>query len=83
MGVARKAKKSVARELGFFFRSKRREAGLTEGAAADYLNCDLDTFLQYESGERSLPLNAAYALANFLNIEPDELLRTLVSLQKR
>lgn len=59
--------------IAAFFASRRRQAGVTETAAAAYLECPIEVLRAYESGEKALPMSSIYALANFLNVEPSEI----------
>lgn len=52
----------------------RLEAGLTQQQLADQLSIRQNTYSQYESGQRQLPLDALVRLAKLYNVSVDYLL---------
>ena len=69
-----------AQELGQFFRNRRIEAGLTLNQVSRELEISTQTLLQYENGEQTVPCEDIFALANCLNIPPEDLLTEIHNL---
>ncbi len=63
--------------FGLFLRQKRLESGLAEKKICDYIGTSVETLRAYEAGEKPIPLNRIYALANCLNIPPEVVLNHL------
>jgi transcriptional regulator with XRE-family HTH domain len=87
MGTSRKIKsnpgakqKKFWHEFGIFLQQKRASAGLSEAEVAQYLGATVPILLGYESGEKAIPLNRIYALANCLNISPEEIVKKISTL---
>lgn len=65
--------------MGPFLRERRRNAGLSEQDACDYLErISLDELRHFEEGTKSMPVWVIYGLANYLNIAPHEIQARLV-----
>lgn len=61
-------------------RELREDADLRQQSIADYLHIRQNTYSQYESGQRQIPLEALSMLADFYHVSVDYLLgRTDVS----
>jgi len=52
----------------------REDRNLTQKQVADYLNIKQNTYSQYETGSRQMPLEALIALASFYRTSTDYLL---------
>lgn len=52
----------------------RVENGDTQQTVADYLNVKQNTYSQYETGQRQLPLEALKQLARFFDVSSDYIL---------
>ena len=52
----------------------REDNNLTQKAVAKYLNVKQNTYSQYESEKRQIPLEALIALARFYNTSTDYIL---------
>ncbi len=52
----------------------REDNDITQLSIAKFLNCKQNTYQQYESGKRSIPLEALIKLAVFYNTSVDYLL---------
>lgn len=55
-------------------RDLREDNDLTQAEIAHFLNCEQNTYHQYESGKRQIPLNLLIKLANFYNTSIDYIL---------
>lgn len=55
-------------------KSIREDRDITQSQIADLLNCKQNTYQQYESGKRQIPLEALKKLAYFYNTSIDYLL---------
>ncbi len=55
-------------------RELREDNDLTQKEVADYLHIRQNTYSQYETGARELPLNCLIALAKFYNTSTDYIL---------
>lgn len=55
-------------------RDLREDNDLTQTEVANFLNCEQNTYHQYESGKRQIPLNLLIKLANFYNTSVDYIL---------
>lgn len=74
-----KKQKEFWEDFGRFIRQKRLETGLSEHEVSEYLGATAQTILSYETGEKAIPLNRVYALANCLNISPEMIMKKLGS----
>ena len=52
----------------------REEKDLTQQQIADILNCKQNTYQQYESGKRQLPIQALIKLCNYYGVSADYIL---------
>lgn len=52
----------------------REDRDLTQAQIADMLNCKQNTYQQYESEKRQLPIQALIKLCEFYNISADYIL---------
>ena len=52
----------------------REDNDITQSSIAKFLNCKQNTYQQYESGKRSIPLDALIKLAGFYNTSVDYIL---------
>lgn len=52
----------------------REDRDITQKEIADYLHIKQNTYSQYESGKRQLPIEALIALANYYHVTTDYLL---------
>ena len=52
----------------------RKKKGLTQKQLADYLHIRQNTYSQYETGQRQLPLDVLIALARYYKTSADYLL---------
>ena len=52
----------------------REEKDLTQQQIADILNCKQNTYQQYESGKRQLPIQALIKLCAFYGVSADYIL---------
>lgn len=55
-------------------RELREDSDLTQKALAEYLHIRQNTYSQYETGTRQLPLDALISLANYFSTSTDYLL---------
>lgn len=55
-------------------RDLREDHDLTQKALADYLHVRQNTYSQYETGQRQLPLDALVQLAEFFHTSADYIL---------
>lgn len=55
-------------------KSIREDRDITQSQIAELLNCKQNTYQQYESGKRQIPLEALKKLAYFYNTSIDYLL---------
>lgn len=55
-------------------RDLREDHDLTQKALADYLHVRQNTYSQYETGQRQLPLDALMQLAEFFHTSTDYIL---------
>ncbi len=55
-------------------RDLREDNDLTQKQIAEYLMCDQSLYSKYERGDRPLPLEYAYKLADFYGVSIDYLL---------
>ncbi len=55
-------------------RELREDQDLTQQAVADYLHIRQNTYSQYETGQRQLPLELLVALALYYHTSPDYIL---------
>lgn len=55
-------------------RALREDSDLTQQQVADYLHIRQNTYCQYETGNRQIPLDSLIALAYFYNTSTDYLL---------
>ena len=55
-------------------RDLREDHDLTQKAVADYLHIRQNTYSQYETGQRQLPLECLIALARFYQTSTDYIL---------
>ncbi len=52
----------------------REDKDITQTEIANLLNCKQNTYQQYESGKRQIPIDALKKLANFYNTSIDYIL---------
>lgn len=52
----------------------REDSDLTQQTVADYLHIKQNTYSQYESGKRQLPIDILVKLAEFYNVSTDYIL---------
>ena len=52
----------------------REDRDITQKEIADYLHIKQNTYSQYESGKRQLPIEALIALADYYHVTTDNLL---------
>lgn len=52
----------------------REDSDLTQQTVADYLHIKQNTYSQYESGNRQLPIDILVKLAEFYNVSTDYIL---------
>ena len=52
----------------------REDRDLTQQQVADILNCKQNTYQQYESGKRQIPLQFLIKLCEFYNVSADYIL---------
>ena len=52
----------------------REDRDITQKEIADYLHIKQNTYSQYESGKRQLPIEALIALADYYHVSTDYLL---------
>ncbi len=62
------------RRLGSFFKSYRLKAGLSVENVAQALELTPSTYISYEDGQHSMPLEDVFALTNLFNIAPEEVM---------
>lgn len=55
-------------------RDLREDADITQKQIADYLHIKQNTYCQYESGRRQIPLEALMALAKYYHVSTDYIL---------
>lgn len=55
-------------------RDLREDRDLTQSEIASFLNCEQNTYHQYESEKRQIPLNLLIKLADFYNTSVDYIL---------
>lgn len=55
-------------------RDLREDNDLTQATVAKYLHCAQNTYHQYESGKRQIPINLLEKLATFYNTSVDYIL---------
>ncbi len=55
-------------------RDLREDSDLTQSALADYLNIKQNTYSQYETGQRQIPLELLIKLARFYKTSVDYIL---------
>lgn len=55
-------------------RDLREDNDITQKALADYLHIKQNTYSQYETGHREVPINILIALAHYYNTSTDYLL---------
>ena len=55
-------------------RDLREDGDLTQKQVADYLHIKQNTYCQYESGRRQIPLEALMALAKYYHVSTDYIL---------
>ena len=55
-------------------RDLREDRDITQKTLADYLHVRQNTYSQYETGQRQLPLDALILLAQFFNTSADYIL---------
>lgn len=55
-------------------RDLREDADLTQKAIAEYLHIRQNTYSQYETGQRQIPLELLIALAHYYNTSTDYIL---------
>ncbi len=55
-------------------REIREDKDLTQSDIAKILNCKQNTYAQYESGKRQIPVQAIIELCKFYNVSADFLL---------
>lgn len=55
-------------------RELREDRDITQRTLADYLHVRQNTYSQYETGQRQLPLDALIRLAQFFNTSTDYIL---------
>ena len=53
----------------------REDADLTQQALAEHLHIRQNTYSQYENGQRQIPLELLFALAEYYNTSVDYILR--------
>ena len=53
----------------------REDMDLTQKELAEYLHIKQNTYLQYENGQRQIPINCLIALARLYNTSVDYILR--------
>ena len=70
-------------ELGRFLKKKRLKARQSLAATAGYLEISTELLTEYEQGIRGIPLMHVYALSNFLNVSPTEVLHLIRSIRPR
>lgn len=68
------------KNLGEFFKECRVEAHRTLEEVASSLEIPMTDLRDYETGVRDLPFDMVFALANVLNIRPNEVIRIVQSL---
>lgn len=55
-------------------RELRTERGLTQQSLAEILNVKQNTYSQYETGQRQIPIGLLIVLANFYDVSTDYIL---------
>ena len=55
-------------------KSLREDKDITQTEIANFLNCKQNTYQQYESGKRQIPIEALKKLSDFYNTSVDYLL---------
>ncbi len=55
-------------------KSLREDLDLTQNAVAMYLNIKQNTYSQYESGKRQLPIDVLIKLSDYYNVSTDYIL---------
>lgn len=55
-------------------RDLREDKDLTQNKIAELLNCKQNTYQQYESGKRQIPIDSLIILARFYNTSVDYIL---------
>ena len=58
-------------EINLRLRELREEYGYTQMQIADFLNVRQNTYSQYESGKREIPLEALIKLADYYQVSLD------------
>jgi transcriptional regulator with XRE-family HTH domain len=59
--------------IGQFFKEHRLAADMGSVQVAEYLGLSsVEQLLEYESGQRSIPLDDVFSLTNLYNIPPDQ-----------
>jgi len=73
--------KLASAELGLLFHEVRKSCGMSLETVSRYMgNVTPDRINQYEKGLMEIPLCDIYALANCLNIPPDNILKLIEKL---
>ena len=55
-------------------RDLREDSDLTQSQVAEYLHIKQNTYCQYESGRRQIPIEMIISLARFYNVSTDYIL---------
>ena len=64
----------ISYNKGMRLKELREEKGVSQKQIADYLNIKQNTYSQYETGKRQLPIDVLIKLSRYYNVTTDYIL---------